>query len=181
MFDEATAYPEIRWGQVKGEGKRACVAPSVWTTPFGVVWLLSVSALCAWSTGALRMDPVEVSAVSEDGVREEVEASGFRPVDTAEMRALVDTGSHLILDARPRGSFAEAHIPGAMSLPIGDFEGTLPEVAPMLMSGMPMVLYCTGPLCDDALRLARRLEEAGFPDAAVYVEGMEGWTEEGAP
>lgn len=166
---------------MKAGKKRISPMPSPWTTPFGVGWLLVVSALCAWMTAALRTEPVRFSTTSVDGVREQVEEAGFRIVDTPGAEDIAATGSHLILDARPRADFAEGHLPGAISLPINDFAGSFPEVVPLLMGGMPVLVYCTGPLCDDALRLGLRLEEAGFPEITVYVEGMEGWNAEAGP
>lgn len=151
----------------------------IFSTPlFGAGWLLVVSGLCAWMTAGLRPEPLSAAPpATEVTLRGDVEAAGFEVVDTARARRIAETGSHLILDARPREQFAGGHLPGAVSLPIVDFEQTLPEVLPLLSSGLPLMVYCTGPRCDEALRLAIRLEEAGFPGAAVYVDGMMGWGE----
>ena len=150
-------------------------APSGWTVPFGVLWLLLVSGVTAWCTSAMRDMPLNGAIAPGDVVQLEAEAAGFPVVTTSQVRDIVASGSHMLLDARPRDQFAEDHLPGAMSLPITDFEQSFAELAPVLMSGMPIMVYCTGPRCDESLQLAERLREAGFSMVEIYVEGMEGW------
>jgi 3-mercaptopyruvate sulfurtransferase SseA len=45
----------------------------------------------------------------------------------------------LVVDARSSGEYAEAHIPGAISVPLSDLEGRLDE----LPRDQEIVFYCT--------------------------------------
>ncbi len=67
-----------------------------------------------------------------------------RDITTSELRALVEKGDVILLDARPIDAYHEGHLPGA--LPLGD---ALPDEA-MLTSLIgrdmqrPLVTYCSG-------------------------------------
>ncbi len=145
------------------------------TTFTGMVTLLVAATLSAAIMGGFSMEIPEAPAVNPFDMALQAEAKGIETVSTGQMREMVESGSHLILDARESSAYDEAHIPTARSFSIHDFEEQFPVMLPMLSSGMPVVVYCTGPFCDDALRLIERLRETGFPNAVLYLDGMEGW------
>jgi rhodanese-related sulfurtransferase len=142
----------------------------------GMVWILMVSFLTAWmSYGSVRETlPVDFSPGSQ--VRDATEAEGFMTIDFVGAQNLVESGGVLVFDARPASDYHAGHVPTALSLPISDFEHAFIEHMPMLQMGMPLMVYCTGPECDEALQLAIRLREAGFEDPLVYLGGWEEWT-----
>jgi len=115
-----------------------------------------------------------------DPLRLEAEKEGFPLISTAEARMLQASGTHLFLDARSLAEYSQSHIPGAMPLPISDFESTFPDLAPILLPDSPLVTYCSGAACDEALRLARRLRDAGQRNVSIYLTGMDGWNVEAA-
>jgi rhodanese-related sulfurtransferase len=160
---------------VRALGLQRFSSPSPWTLLFGVFWLLVVSGVTAWLTARSLPEPLNGALTPQDTVRAAASEKGYPTPGTAEVKILLQAGSHLVLDARPLAQFQEGHLPGAMSLPVQDFEGTFPELAPLVMSGMPVLVYCTGPRCDESLQLADRLREAGVAEIAIYVEGMQGW------
>jgi rhodanese-related sulfurtransferase len=93
-----------------------------------------------------------------------------------ELTKRLQAGDVVVLDVRPAPEYASGHLPGAVSLPVGQLRERLGEVR----SGVEVVAYCRGPFCvyaDDAVRLltrqgrtAYRLED-GFPE----------WAHEGLP
>lgn len=140
----------------------------------GLLILLSVfsGGMQAWVSNvdlrsALLLSPVEVAANS----------AGIPLVRTDQMRRMVDQGTHLVLDARSLSEYDRGHIPGAMPLPLADFENSFPGIAPILSPEDPLVMYCSGPRCDDALLLAQRIKDAGFDRVSVYLDGWEGWSQ----
>ncbi len=142
---------------------------------FGLL-LLPSAALVSGLLQRRLSPPALVSADPAAALRAEIENEGFRWVARPELDKLLQAGQHLLLDARDLRDYAAGHLPGAQSLPLRDFEATFPELLPVIASGMPMLLYCSGPRCDDALHLARRLRETGFADATIYVGGWEDWS-----
>ncbi|WFB36399.1 rhodanese-like domain-containing protein [Kiritimatiellota bacterium B12222] len=140
--------------------------------------LLVVAVLSAVLSGGLSGKVVLSSDVKAFDVALQAEDRGIETVDTAQMKEMVASGAYLILDARLPSEYEKSHIPTAKSVSIQFFEESFPEVLPLLSEGGPVVVYCTGPFCDDGLRLIERMQEIGFYGAMLYVDGMEGWYDE---
>nr|VTO94936.1 putative HTH-type transcriptional regulator/MT0088 [Mycobacterium riyadhense] len=78
----------------------------------------------------------------------------LEPVGRDELRARVAAGTVLVLDVRPAEEYAAGHVPGAVSIPLGELAERLDE----LPSGVDIVACCRGPYCVysyDALELLR--------------------------
>lgn len=147
-----------------------------WSTMFmGCLILLLASSVSAWMTAVLAPTPVTLEQISPSRVEVEARERGIEIIDLPTMRTIVASGSHLIFDARSQREYDEGAIPTAMSFSVKDFENSFPMMAPMLTPEMPLVVYCSGPLCDDALLLIGYLNEAGFVNTSLFLQGMEGW------
>lgn len=147
----------------------------------GLLLLSLLSGLVTQAVNARHGRALPWIFVSGSGVLREIELEGFSVVDTAGALERLETGTHLFLDARSLLDYSDGHIPGAMPLPIAEFEIFFPDLAPILLPDSPLVVYCSSATCDEALRLARRLREAGQEDVSVYVDGFEVWTREVGP
>lgn len=67
------------------------------------------------------------------------ETSGVRRVGSEELKALVDRAAVTVIDVRDSISYNQAHIPGAIHIPMARVEGE----ASRLPKGRPVVAYCT--------------------------------------
>jgi rhodanese-related sulfurtransferase/DNA-binding transcriptional ArsR family regulator len=100
-------------------------------------------------------------------------------IGRTELLRRAEAGDIVVLDVRPAEEYAAGHVPGAMSIPIGELADRIAE----LPGEVEVVAYCRGRFCvfaHDAVRLltshgraARRLEDgmlewrlAGLPVAA---------------
>jgi len=93
----------------------------------------------------------------------------LEPVPAGDLIGKLRDGDVTLLDVRPEDEFRAGHIPGAVSIPLGELERRLSE----LPVGKEVVAYCRGPYCVLAVQAleilnergvrARRLE-AGVPD-----------------
>ena len=91
------------------------------------------------------------------------------PIGREELLARTRAGTALVIDVRPAEEYRAGHIPGAVSIPVGELERRMRE----LPAGKEIVAYCRGPYCVMAFkavellrakrRHARRLED-GFPE-----------------
>lgn len=75
-------------------------------------------------------------------------------VSRGELLRRASAGDVIVLDVRPAAEFAAGHIPGAMSIPVGQLGQRLAE----LPAGTEVAAYCRGPYCvfaHDAVRLLR--------------------------
>jgi rhodanese-related sulfurtransferase/DNA-binding transcriptional ArsR family regulator len=93
----------------------------------------------------------------------------LEPVSRDELLARLGEGSVIVLDVRPAEEYAAGHVPGAVSIPVGELVERLSE----LPEGHQIVACCRGPYCVysyDALDVLRprgfavRRLEGGFSE-----------------
>jgi len=88
----------------------------------------------------------------------------------------VQEGEVIVLDVRPPDEYAAGHIPGAVSIPIGELEQRLQE----LPAGQEIVAYCRGPYCLFSRQAVERLRSHGLR-ACRMEEGVAEWEDRGFP
>ena len=115
---------------------------------------------------ASRLAEVERLAAAYVGARDELE-----PVTQEELaRRLQDGNQLVVLDVRPAAEHAAGHLPGAVSIPVGELRRRLAE----LPGGREVVAYCRGPYCAFAHEAVAVLREAGF-SARRLEDGLPEW------
>jgi ArsR family transcriptional regulator len=102
------------------------------------------------------------------------ERDGLDPVGAPELLDRMRADDVVVLDVRPEDEYAFAHIPGALSIPVGELERRLSELPP----GKEVVAYCRGPYCVLAPRAVEILRARGFR-ARRLEEGMPDWRARG--
>jgi rhodanese-related sulfurtransferase len=102
-----------------------------------------------------------------------------QPVLLAEVRELA--GSAVMVDARETGFFVDGHLPGAVSLPLGEVEAQLAGFLRKIPLERTLVVYCNGYGCPDSFDLGLRLLEAGYRDVRVFEGGFPEWRDAGLP
>jgi rhodanese-related sulfurtransferase len=98
------------------------------------------------------------------------------PVSRDELLRRAEAGEALVIDVRPAAEYAAGHIPGAVSIPLGELPARLDE----LPDGSEIVAYCRGAYCvlaRDAVRLLRAAGRAARP----LGDGMLEWRLDGLP
>jgi rhodanese-related sulfurtransferase len=125
--------------------------------------------------GGLSTKPAAGAAASATALPE------FEIASPGEAQRLFEEGHVLFVDARASDDFARGHIPGAISLPIGEFEADIKGFRQAHALTQPIVTYCSGRLCQDSHELAQRLMEQGYTDVKVFIDGFPGWEAEGYP
>lgn len=100
----------------------------------------------------------------------------LEPVSRDELVERAGRGDVVILDVRPREEFAAGHIPGALSVPLGELDAALGR----LRKRSQIVAYCRGPYCVLAPQAVERLRAKGFT-ARRLVDGMPEWRLAGLP
>jgi rhodanese-related sulfurtransferase len=113
-----------------------------------------------------RLAEIERLAAAYVGDRDELE-----PVTRAELaRRLQDGDDLVVLDVRPAAEHAAGHLPGAVSIPVGELRRRLAE----LPADREVVAYCRGPYCAFAHEAVAVLREAGVP-ARRLEDGLPEW------
>jgi rhodanese-related sulfurtransferase len=125
-----------------------------------------------WDTakGLITADPQP----AEERKLEEIDS-------VARAKELFDKGRVLFVDARSRNNYEQGHIPGAVALPLGQFDEMIESFLSKHPLDQPMLTYCSGRTCEDSHNLARLLSEAGFTNVRIFIDGFPGWEAEGYP
>jgi rhodanese-related sulfurtransferase/biotin operon repressor len=122
--------------------------------------------LAVRTLAASRLAEVERLAAAYLGDRDELE-----PVTRQELaRRLRDDDQLLVLDVRPAAEHAAGHLPGAVSIPVGELRRRLAE----LPRDREIVAYCRGPYCAFAHEAVALLRREGFA-ARRLEDGLPEW------
>lgn len=82
---------------------------------------------------------------------------GMEGVTLSELKDRMEKGEVLLLDVRPKEEYDEAHIPGAVSIPIEE----LREKLSSLPTNCDVVAYCRGPYCLMSVEAVELLKARG--------------------
>jgi len=99
----------------------------------------------------------------------------------ARAKDLFDKADVLFVDARSQNHYENGHIPGAVSLPVGQFEERIEFFLNRYPPAQPIVTYCSGRTCEDSHDLAQLLSGLGFTNVRIFIDGFPGWEAEGYP
>lgn len=100
--------------------------------------------------------------------------STMEAVESGELMRRVKSGEVTVLDVRPAEEFRAGHIPGALSIPIGELKARLKE----LSKDREVVAYCRGPYCVMAVEAVEVLRKKGFT-AHRMEQGVVDWRARG--
>jgi rhodanese-related sulfurtransferase len=102
------------------------------------------------------------------------ERGAMEAIEGDELLRRVKTGEVTVLDVRPPEEYRAGHIPGALSIPVGELTARLEE----LPKDRVIVAYCRGPYCVMAVEAVELLREKGF-EAHRMEQGVVDWRARG--
>ncbi len=114
---------------------------------------------------ASRLAQVERLAAAYVGARDELQ-----PVTRQELARRLEDGDLVVLDVRPATEHAAGHLPGAVSIPVGELRRRLAE----LPQDREIVAYCRGPYCAFAHEAVELLRDEGYA-ARRLEDGLPEW------
>lgn len=100
--------------------------------------------------------------------------TGLEKVDRETLLRRVREGEVTVLDVRPPEEFRAGHIPGAVSVPLGELKKRLKD----LSRSREIVAYCRGPYCVLAVKAVELLRKEGFR-AVRFEDGVPDWRAHG--
>lgn len=95
-------------------------------------------------------------------------------IDGGELLRRVRAREVTVLDVRPADEYQAGHIPGALSVPVGELTAKLGQIP----RDRAVVAYCRGPYCVMAVEAVERLRKAGF-QAYRMEQGVADWRARG--
>jgi rhodanese-related sulfurtransferase/DNA-binding MarR family transcriptional regulator len=100
----------------------------------------------------------------------------FEPIDRGELARRVRAGTVTLIDVRPAEEYEQAHIAGAVSVPLDE----LPAFVASAPKNKQVVAYCRGPYCVYALQAVAALRKRGIR-ATRSDAGVSEWRAAGLP
>jgi rhodanese-related sulfurtransferase len=98
-----------------------------------------------------------------------------------EAKVLHQSMGAVFLDARPLEEFTKGHVQGSISLPWLEAEQRVMDVTADMANDAVIITYCDGDTCDLSKELALLLENLGFSNVRVLVNGWTLWQNAGLP
>lgn len=100
----------------------------------------------------------------------------LEPVSRKELMVRLKAGIVTVIDLRPADEFALGHLPGAISVPLGELKKRLANLDPK----QEIVAYCRGPYCVLSYEAVALLRARGFKVRRLE-DGLPEWRAAGLP
>jgi len=102
----------------------------------------------------------------------------FTLITTDKLKSLVDQKTAMVLiDARTKEEYQEAHIDGSISIPEKSFDENS-SLLPADKNAL-LVIYCNGIKCGKSKKAAVKASAKGYTNILVYGDGFPVWEEKG--
>jgi rhodanese-related sulfurtransferase len=99
-------------------------------------------------------------------------------ITTDQLKEMLDKKKKfMLIDARTKEEYQEAHIVGAISIPEKNFEDSVALLP--ADKNYQLVLYCNGVKCGKSKKAAKKAETMGYTNILIYGEGFPVWEEKG--
>lgn len=97
-----------------------------------------------------------------------------------ELKTQIERGTDVTLvEALPPLYYADAHLPGALNLPLDGLETLAPTLLPD--TAQEIIVYCSNTACQNSTAAANRLAALGYSNVRKYAAGKQDWIEAGLP
>jgi len=101
---------------------------------------------------------------------------GINTVETHELKAGLDAGEYIVIDARSQLEYDVIHVEGAKHVAVSKktFEAKLKDIV-AANPGKKVAFYCNGITCLKSYKAAKKATDAGFQDVYAYDAGIPEW------
>lgn len=144
------------------------------------IFALAANAVLPGGIPLVGQWDVEKGVVTADAENDAID-NDIEIDDVNAAKRIYDSGKAVFVDARPVEVFSEAHIQGAVSMPVGQFYEHIESFMSMYPEDTYIVVYCSGRACTDSHELAQLLIEIGYETIGVFIDGIDGWEKNGFP
>ena len=143
--------------------------------------ILIVAVACAAASQILRRDPIPWFENWSNYIEAKALKEGIPLATAAQAMTYLQSGTHVILDARPAADYAAGHLPTALSVPYESVADAMVMAQQYLTPSRPILTYCSGKKCDESFLLTQYLRQQGFTNVVLFAGGYETWSAEGHP
>ncbi len=102
-------------------------------------------------------------------------------VNEREAARFLNDPETVFVDTRSEEDYRERHVKSAVFLPPDDVEERFVAVQPLIPEDGRLILYCYGPDCDMAEKVAQFLAPMGYKNMMIMTSGFREWEKAGYP
>jgi rhodanese-related sulfurtransferase len=143
--------------------------------------IVLLSGTIGLAVNGFRADGIPWVENWQEKILNEQLTGGLPAVSLNEAREAYEGGYALFVDARDPDFFKAGHIPGAVNLPVKDFERVLPKLKERLLAAPQVITYCDGANCEISVELTEKLLFAGLEHVEIFTGGIQQWKAAGQP
>lgn len=143
--------------------------------------ILLVAVACGASSQLVRRDRIPWFEDWSNYIEAKALREGIPLATAAQAMTFLQSGTHVILDARPTSDYGAGHIPTAISVPYDSVAAAMVTAQQYLTPSRPIMTYCSGKNCDESFLLTQYLRSQGFTNVVLFAGGFETWSAEGHP
>lgn len=99
-----------------------------------------------------------------------------------EAKAAWEARDALFIDARGQSEYDQAHIPGAISMPVSDFDASYKKYESKIKAAKHLITYCHGVGCQLSNKVAQKLwNDKGYRNVGSFFGGWPQWQQHNMP
>jgi rhodanese-related sulfurtransferase len=116
-------------------------------------------------------------AAPAKSVKQLIEEAKFEIVDFSYVKAKIGDGLRkfnqvVVIDARPKRKYDEAHVPSAINIPDNEFDKYYPQLEQFKVAkDTEIITYCGGFECIKSYNVAKMLRDKGYSNIKIYLAG----------
>ena len=145
------------------------------------IGIIIISGAFGIGVNAFRAEGIPLVERWQEKVLNEQLTGGLPAVSLKQAKEAHESGDALFVDARDPEFFEQGHIPGAVSLPVRDFDSVFPRLKGKLRAAPRIITYCDGASCETSVELTEKLLFAGLEYIEIFTGGIQQWQGAGQP
>jgi rhodanese-related sulfurtransferase len=145
------------------------------------IGIIIISGVLGITVNEFRAHGIPLVEKWQEKVLNEQLTGGLPALSFKQVKEAYDRGSALFVDARDPDFYHQGHIPGAVNLPVREYELVFPVLQEELMAASRVITYCDNVTCDTSVELCEKLLFAGLDRVEIFPGGIEQWKDEGQP
>ncbi len=145
------------------------------------IGIIIISGALGIGVNAFRAEGIPLMERWQEKVLNEQLTGGLPAVSLKQVKEAYKSGAALFVDARDPEFFEQGHIPGAVSLPVRDFDSVFPKLEEQIRAAPKVITYCDGASCEMSVELTEKLLFAGVNWVEIFTGGMQQWQGAGQP
>ncbi len=146
-----------------------------------LIGIIIISGALGIGVNAFRAEGIPLMERWQEKVLNEQLTGGLPAVSLKQVKEAYKSGAALLVDARDPEFFERGHIPGAVSLPVRDFDSVFPKLEEQLRAAPRVITYCDGVSCELSVELTEKLLFAGLEFIEFFTGGIQQWQGAGQP